>query len=194
MSTGAARRRALLAFGAALLGCTAWPAGALLPPAVGTPAPRPRPAAPKPGQPIVLDWEDLLPENKRGELALLPPPPIHDYLSGERGPAARQTGDFSVNPKLDGKLVRLPGFLVPLELDQTGRIAEMFLVPYYGACIHVPPPPPNQIVYVATRKAFSMESLYSAYWVTGRLKVGKRSTRIASAAYSIDATVIEEYR
>ena len=49
--------------------------------------------------------------------------------------------------ELDGLAVRIPGFIVPLDMDEEQRVTELFLVPYYGACLHMPPPPPNQMIY-----------------------------------------------
>ena len=73
---------------------------------------------------------------------------------------------------LNGKRVRLPGYLLPLELSGT-KVVEFLLVPYVGACIHVPPPPPNQIVHVKTgeKKGYAIKQLFEPVWVTGRIAV-----------------------
>lgn len=74
----------------------------------------------------------------------------------------------SVVKALNGQQVRIPGYFLPLELSDT-KITEFLLVPYIGACIHVPPPPPNQIVHVRTlqKKGYSSNNLYEPVWVTG---------------------------
>jgi hypothetical protein len=74
----------------------------------------------------------------------------------------------SVVEALNGQQVRIPGYFLPLELSDT-KVTEFLLVPYIGACIHVPPPPPNQIVHVRTlqKKGFSSKNLYEPVWVTG---------------------------
>lgn len=51
---------------------------------------------------------------------------------------------------LDGKVVEIAAFIVPLE-DDMQESDEFLLVPYFGACVHTPPPPPNQMVYVKMR-------------------------------------------
>jgi hypothetical protein len=141
-----------------------------------------------------LDWEELVPQDARSKFAGAgPPPPVHDYL-GEGGMAAQQPLDFSVNAQLDGAGVKLPGFIVPLDIGKDGLVTEFFLVPYFGACIHVPPPPPNQIVYVKMDKGIALDSIYEAYWVTGRMSVAKRSTQLGAAAYSLAATKVEIYK
>ena len=168
-------------------------------PAVGTPAPSTGGAATKgapakPGAVLELDWEELIPQDARSRFAGAgPPPPVHDYL-GEGGMAAAQPMDFSVNQELDGVGVRLPGFIVPLDVGKDGLVTEFFLVPYFGACIHVPPPPPNQIVYVKMEKGIALDSIYEAYWVTGKMKIAKKATQLGAAAYSLAASKVEIYK
>jgi hypothetical protein len=123
-----------------------------------------------------------------------PPPATHDYLSGEGGLAAQQPMDFNVNKALEGKNVRIPGFIVPLELDAQGKVTEFFLVPYFGACIHVPPPPPNQMLFVTVDKGIQLDSMYAAYWVTGKLSTKTKQTRLGAAAYTLTASELEEYK
>lgn len=169
-------------------------------PAVGAPVPAAPAATPaaavKGGSAAILelDWEELVPQDARAKFAGAgPPPPTHDYL-GEGGMAAAQPMDFSVNQELDGVGVKLPGFIVPLDVGKDGLVSEFFLVPYFGACIHVPPPPPNQIVYVKMDKGVALDSIYEAYWVTGRMKVARKSTQLGAAAYSLAATKVEIYK
>jgi hypothetical protein len=152
-------------------------------------------AAPKGGTAAVLelDWDELLPKDARSRFAAGPPPPVHDYL-GEGGLAAQQIMDFSVNKELDGQSVKLPGFIVPLDIGKDGLVAEFFLVPYFGACIHVPPPPPNQIVYVRMNKGIALESIYDAYWITGRMKLQNKTTRLGAAAYHLAGDKVEIYK
>jgi hypothetical protein len=188
---------ALLAGGAAVAVTKPAPEPASKAPAVGTPAPAAGGAkgvAPKPGAVLELDWEELIPQDARSRFAGAgPPPPVHDYL-GEGGMAAAQTMDFSVNQQLDGVSVRIPGFIVPLDVGKDGLVSEFFLVPYFGACIHVPPPPPNQIVYVKVDKGIALDSIYEAYWVTGKMKIAKKATQLGAAAYSLAATKVEIYK
>jgi len=73
-------------------------------------------------------------------------------------------------------------------------VSEFLLVPYFGSCIHVPPPPPNQIVYVRTGKRSGIDSIYDAYWITGKLHLQTKSTRLGSTAYELSAEKIEVYK
>lgn len=159
----------------------------------GAPLPRAIEAPASPAQVMRLEWKDLLPADARDHATLAPPAPLHDYLLGEDSPAARQPTDARVNPALDGRLVRLPGFIVPLEIDAEGRVTEMFLVPFFGACIHVPPPAPNQIVYVVLATPLVLEAINDAYWVTGRLTASNRGTRLGVSAYLISGATTEKY-
>lgn len=140
-----------------------------------------------------LDWEDLIPPESKNRPPSGTPAPMHDYL-GEGGLAAQQVMDFSVNKDLDGSNVKLPGFIVPLEVSKNGLVTEFFLVPYVGACIHVPPPPPNQIIYVRSDKGLALESIWEAYWITGKMSVTNRSTRLGAAAYQLAAEKVEIYK
>jgi uncharacterized protein len=141
-----------------------------------------------------LRWEDLVPAQDRTGKVVTAPPPIHDYLSGESGPAAQQPLDFAVNDALNGQSVRLPGFIVPLDLDSSGNVSEFLLVPYVGACIHVPPPPPNQIVYVTLKTHLAVASSYSPFWVTGRIEVSTTHSAMAITAYTIRADDVQPYK
>ncbi len=184
---------------AAMLGA---PAQAIDPPKAGgsakpapAPAAAPATAAPKAGSAAILelDWDELLPKDARSKFGAGPPPPVHDYL-GEGGLAAQQVMDFSVNKELDGVSVKLPGFIVPLDIGKDGLVSEFFLVPYFGACIHVPPPPPNQIVYVRMNKGIALDSIYEAYWITGKMRLQNKSTRLGAAAYQLAGEKVEIYK
>lgn len=175
-------------------------AQAITPPPVGTPAPAAKPSTnAKPGArgvptaPREVDWDELLPKDARAKFLGGPPPPVHDTL-GEGGLAAQQVMDFSVNKDLDGADIKIPGFIVPLDIGKDGLVSEFFLVPYFGACIHVPPPPPNQIVYVRMAKGIALDSIYEAYWITGRMKVVNKTTRLGASAYQLAASSVEIYK
>ena len=103
--------------------------------------------------------------------------------------AERARRDKAVDATLDGRLIRMPGFVLPLEY--AGRkVAEFLLVPWVGACIHTPPPPPNQIVHVRMAKGAEFESkgMYSAVWVTGVLaaKASKPTLNLVDGIADID--------
>ncbi len=95
--------------------------------------------------------------------------------------------------KLEGKLVRIPGFVVPLDDFQEDG-AEFLLVPYYGACVHTPPPPPNQIVMVemSGKKAIKL-NLFDAVWMSGRLKISSVESPYGTVGYQLEGLKVEPY-
>ena len=95
-------------------------------------------------------------------------------------------------PEMDGKMIRIPGFVVPLE-GEDQKVFTFFLVPYFGACIHVPPPPSNQIIYARYEPGVKLESLYDAVWLTGTLRTETFSHELASAGYRLEVFRIEPY-
>lgn len=97
-----------------------------------------------------------------------------------------------VNTALDGKQVKLPGYIIPFDVTAAG-VTGFMLVPYVGACIHTPPPPPNQLVFVTTQTPWPNESLWDPVWVSGRLSAKALSTQIAEVGYQLVAEKIEVY-
>ncbi len=67
------------------------------------------------------------------------------------------------------KLVRVPGYLVPLEYDQKAT-TEFLLVPSLPACAHVPPPSPLQTVHVKMQKGKNVPLLWDPVWIFGTVK------------------------
>jgi hypothetical protein len=99
----------------------------------------------------------------------------------------------NVRGELNGRKVKIPGFVVPIEYDADQNITAFFLVPYFGACIHVPPPPPNQIVYVSGAKDLKADLIYNPFWIEGTLTTDNMSHDLANSAYSLKVDKISEY-
>ncbi len=106
--------------------------------------------------------------------------------------------------KLMGKSVKIPGFAVPLEGDDGFEyVKEFLLVPTFGACIHVPPPPPNQVIHVILDKSVHFEKLLYAVWITGIIEIGEyflegtsdfgKQTYDTETSYLIRGLKVEEY-
>ena len=96
------------------------------------------------------------------------------------------------NTTLEGAYVRMPGYIIPFVGDADG-ITEFLLVPYVGACIHVPPPPPNQLVYVRSDKPWPTSGLWEAIWVTGTMSLELQDTTLATIGYALESDSIEVY-
>ncbi|PUA19307.1 DUF3299 domain-containing protein [Glaciimonas sp. PCH181] len=98
-----------------------------------------------------------------------------------------------INPAMNGKQIKIPGFVV--SLDREGEaLKEFLLVPYFGGCIHVPPPPANQIIHVNSVKAIKGVRTMDAVWISGVLKVTPTSTDMGDAGYSLVAQNVEIYK
>jgi hypothetical protein len=98
-----------------------------------------------------------------------------------------------VNKSLAGQVIRLPGFIVPLEDSREG-LKEFLLVPYFGACIHSPPPPANQIIHVTPVKPARGFRSMDAVWVSGPLALDRVDSHMGMAGYRIAATAVAPYR
>lgn len=93
---------------------------------------------------------------------------------------------------LDGKLVKIPGFMVPLE-DEQRKVTEFLLVPNPQACIHVPPPPPNQMVYVKMKKGVDAK-VGPPLWVYGEFKISTKHSQYGEVSYEISGDEVEDYK
>ncbi len=148
-------------------------------------------------EPRELAWQEMIAPDAPPELPDMRP--LHDLsqlgnMNPEAAPAARQSlPDAPVVKALDGQHVRLPGYIVPLQVSEQGRTTEFLLVPYFGACIHVPPPPSNQIVHVTSELGVKLDELYQPYWIEGELQVKSSTSELADAGYGMEAQKIYVY-
>ncbi len=136
---------------------------------------------------LQLDWIDLIPESERNMFDKQGMPAID-----HSGDMMQQSKLGSVRQELNGSTVKVPGFVIPLEGDEN-MVTEFLLVPYFGACIHVPPPPPNQIIYVKFPKGAPVQELWDVIYVIGTLKTETISHELAETGYVIEGTAITEY-
>ena len=156
-----------------------------------------------------IGWDDLIPKEEL-EILLNPPEYLNDIVEGSDqdvlgkpsgGAGALAADDLyqqalnsvNVRKEIDGQAVRVPGFVVPLEFDDNQVITQFFLVPYFGACIHMPPPPPNQIILVNYSTGLELDALYDPIWVSGMLKVSMTENNLGRSAYSMDMHIFEPY-
>ena len=187
----ARNRRLLLLAGLGLAGTGLVPTGA-------TAQPLPKAG---PGRYTELRWADLVPKGWD---------PMKDLRDkGITSPASLMDGDpktealmsqlrqawdnAPTEPTLDGSRVKLPGYLVPLDESPAG-LTEFLLVPYFGACIHTPPPPANQIVLVVPAKPVAGLRSMDTVWVSGTIKTVRGNSAMGSTGYRIDATLVEAYK
>ncbi len=155
------------------------------------------------------EWTDLLPDQDLQAL-LNPPEYIFDIEEGGAGDILRDplkametTGNESayeqalistnIRPELNGKDIRIAGFVVPLEFDTDQSVSQFFFVPYFGACIHVPPPPPNQLILVDSDKNINMDDIYQPYWIAGKLQTTLYENDVGTSAYRMTLDHAEVY-
>ncbi len=157
--------------------------------------------------PMVLKWADLMPPAaapadpakpksffsealKKADDGSAPPPMTEGkFMASKR----RQPGDGkppAIVDNLNGTRVQLGGYIVPLDFEAT-KIKEFLLVPFVGACIHVPPPPANQIVFVKSAAGIEISGSFEPVTVTGTMKTEAAFTGLADAGYTIDADQID---
>ena len=165
----------------------------LMKPPLAAPA---KPAA-TPGAPRTITWDALVPAGWD---------PFKDFKDlnfqmlddGDPRAAAmlkkmREVWDNApVNTALVGQAVRIPGFIVPLEDSKEG-LKEFLLVPYFGACVHSPPPPANQIVHVLPKSPAKGFRSMDAVWITGTLSTGRTDSYMGAASYRIESVSVVPY-
>ena len=139
--------------------------------------------------PREIMWDDLIPPGVpyseiigEGEI---------DEANDTWNPVYDENG-IKLNEALNGAYIRMPGFIIPLDVSADG-VRDFMLVPYVGACIHTPPPPANQLVMVNSAQAWPSEELWTAIWVTGTMRTQLQSTHLGQTGYAIAADFLEVY-
>ncbi|NRA30419.1 MAG: DUF3299 domain-containing protein [Parvularculaceae bacterium] len=164
----------------------------------------------------ILTWDDLLPDGEMERLEKIyeefyldleqqlvsqQPQMLSQYgslgdlggiMEGSALDTMPQLGTFNTVDDLNGRRVSLPGFIVPL--DVSGNSFTSFLiVPYFGACIHTPPPAPNQIVYALAEPAQEIDEYYYPYWFDGVMETSRYDTELGNAAYTLKLESVRPY-
>ncbi|SCX80100.1 DUF3299 domain-containing protein [Nitrosospira sp. Nsp13] len=142
-------------------------------------------------------WDDLMPKNW-DPMAPLKGLKLDNLKDGD--PRAIEAlekiraawNNAPIEPALDGERIRIPGFVIPLE-RAGNKVSEFLLVPYFGACIHTPPPPSNQIIHVRTSKPLSNMRTMDTMWVSGVLHAGSIDTEMGQAGYQLKAEWVTPY-
>ncbi|MFZ6643943.1 DUF3299 domain-containing protein [Undibacterium sp. TC4M20W] len=164
--------------------------------AAPVPASKPTPAPDTSDSYKEIRWEALIPKNWD---------PSKDFKNLDmnflndgdpRAMAALQTmreawDKAPVEASLNGTRIRIPGFIVPLD-GERGKLREFLLVPYFGGCIHTPPPPANQIIDVVLDKPAKIQMM-DAVWVSGVLETTRSDTSMGSAGYRLKGMKVEAY-
>ena len=165
------------------------------------------------GESLPLIWEDLMPEGSEEQLAqeyeafyamleqryaantstLADASPYGEIAEGSEFDFMPQLGSFDTVSELDGEFVRIPGYVVPLDFRSDVRLKEFLFVPYMGACIHTPPPPPNQIIFIRAETPVKVKDIWVPYWAEGTLQTEKTENDIGNTAYALTLSRLETY-
>lgn len=153
--------------------------------------------APAAGAFKTITWEALVPANwdpfKEFRDTNLGALQDGDPRANEMLKRMREVWDKApVNPELVGKAVRIPGFVVPLE-DTKDGIKEFLLVPYFGACVHSPPPPSNQIIHVLPKSAVKNLRSMDAVWISGTLSNQQTDSYMGASSWRLEAVSVAPY-
>ncbi|WP_420405311.1 DUF3299 domain-containing protein [Nisaea sp.] len=143
------------------------------------------------GEPREILWEDLIPNPDERLQATM-----NRLGVVEHGAIPEQTTDeygTDLNTELIGQEVRIAGYIIPLDYNGVG-VNELILVPYVGACIHVPPPPPNQLILVRTEEPYDPREMFDPVYVAGTLGILNETNDLAAVGYSLQADLIAPYQ
>jgi hypothetical protein len=144
-----------------------------------------------------IEWEDLIPKGWDPMAAFKG---LRLNRLKDSDPKAIETlekmkaawAEAPVESSLNGKKVKLAGFVVPLE-RKGDTVFELLLVPYFGACIHTPPPPANQIIHVILKKPAEGMKMMDAFWVSGTLSLQRGDSSLGIYGYRMTADRIDPY-
>jgi len=117
---------------------------------------------------------------------------LNQFLDDMKYVKESQGENGLINIKLNGKRIKIAGYITPIAFDGE-NVTEFLFVPYRGACIHVPPPPANQIIYVKKAKGLKADEMWSPFWITGILDANSISTIVADVGYSIKEATVSPY-
>lgn len=157
-------------------------------------------------EPVLIAWPDLIPQETQpvtpedfvfgddtDTLDQSYDPDLGGVMQDGMTPAAPGALDFAnVVTEYNDVEVKIAGYVLPLDFEDTG-VKEFLLVPYVGACIHVPPPPPNQIIYVTSEESIEVSGMFEPVWATGTLETASLSSELADVAYIMKLDKTEPY-
>lgn len=167
----------------------------------------------------LLEWEDLMPvgeeallaelysdffetletsrianQTSLADAAKLADQDITNIITeGSEQDTMEQIGTFNVVGSLDGEKIRIPGYVVPFDFSAKSEHDEFLLVPYFGACLHTPPPPPNQIIYVKAPDGVTIGDINEPVWLEGTMSTGKFTSDLGNSAYELNLSKLEPY-
>jgi hypothetical protein len=149
-----------------------------------------------------VQWDELVPESWNPEKAFegldldsLPEDDYNPRVEKAYEAFMEEWAKAPANEKISGQRIKISGFIAPLDWENDAELKEFLLVPYFGACIHLPPPPANQIIHVKTQKPLKGLRSMDAAWVYGTISVERHdSGSMGASGYSMALDKAEPYQ
>jgi len=149
-----------------------------------------------------VSWADLIPddfvqpENPFIKMSQEEIDKLMDGSDESNAEMARLQEEFNyapVVPGLDGRRIKIPAYITPLEYNGESKLKEFLLVPYVGACMHTPPPPANQIVHAESGKAITFSDMSEPVWAVGTIRTQSVKSDLAESGYKLDVESVVPY-
>lgn len=141
--------------------------------------------------PVQVAWLDLMPQSDLDAMEQMPEISHDQPFDQANLPAVMFSSE--VVDTYENTEIEIAGYMVPLEVNDEGNVTEFFFAPYMGACIHVPPPPPNQMIYVKYPDGMEIEGIWMPFIVQGKLQLETFDNGLGAASYSMTADNIRMY-
>lgn len=151
--------------------------------------------------PTNIQWSQLLPDEEKQVLSQYQQN-VPDNLTDQVVLSLQASTDKNYQATLQStntvvtfvdENISISGFIVPIDVQENRTMTSFFLVPYFGACIHYPPPPPNQLIYVTIADGMPITEFQTPYRVSGVLKKDLYEDPLGTSAYSMDLLSIKEF-
>lgn len=150
----------------------------------------------------VIGWSDLLPPDERETIKRFRSEDGQSFedqmfnaiLAAKDDDYQQMSTSMNTVASLRNQIIQIPGFLVPVDVESNKRATSFFIVPYFGACLHYPAPPPNQMIYAYVREGIDIPDLDSAYLFTGMLTPDPYEDVMGTSAYHLVLYSMQNYR
>ena len=147
--------------------------------------------------PIDLKWASLLPSEEHEVIARYQTtqPQSLEQMTAQVMRSINASKDQSYQDAListntmaefENQIVSISGFIVPIDFYNDKSVKSFFFVPYFGACIHLPAPPPNQMIFVQLEQGFKDVDITKTYTLAGKLNIELFEDLMGTSAYTLD--------
>ncbi len=141
---------------------------------------------------LPITWTDLLPADA---FDFVPEGGVTDEMwQDPEFLLSVEKAGLAIVKELNGVNIRLTGFMVPLDVDfgEAETVTEFVLVPSAGMCMHVPPPPPNQMLLVKFEKPVEIRNMYQPIGINGIVSIEEPNEDAFGSIYIVSGEFIED--